>query len=371
MVYEYDERNEYDDEYNDYQSTIDRIIRDTNARMPDGVEVVYEEYDEIVVKFAPDTPKNVIYQALNDVEQEMDKVDTWPVVIMDRPSPDGGMETMEFQHMPHLYGWVDNNTSDSRNSGTYITFTIDEGMLIDEEGNTAVPDSSPINSSEPFAWNPNAHPADSIGGYYFNEDEVREVRNIMSSIGMPQASANRLAFAKNFVDATRWNPDLSKRVVELAMPDYNYMSDLAGADIEDIQYYMDLSESSGNMPGATSWKELIVESRSQGRIYQGGGDFPPIRTISGFEETATGDPIDLSDLPGFHDVTGRRPIDPAVDIDLPTVTGGSGLTPDLDDLRSEIDKFKEERPKINREEYRGGQGRDSGYRQRRGRGRMT
>ena len=112
------------------------------------------------------------------------------------------------------------------------------------------------------------------------------------------------------------------------------------------------------------------------RSYRDGGNFPPIRQMSHFddvrpEESSEQDPMDFSDLPMYHDVTGRRNVRDAIDeMELP----GYSEMPELDDLRSEIDRYKTDRPRINRdpkEEYRGGMGRDPRYRQRRGRGRMN
>ena len=177
---------------------------------------------------------------------------------------------------------------------------------------------------------------------------------------------------RNLPDELRNDEEFSTRPIgyilddaqlQLQYPEYNYMAAEDGYLIFDNNYTV--------TPSDEPLKHNKVLS------YRDGGDFPPIRQISHFddarpEELSQKDPIDLSDLPGYHDVTGRRPVRDAIDdIELPTV---SDMAPDLDDLRSEIDRYKDERPRMGRdpkEEYRGGTGRDPGYRQRRGRGRMT
>ena len=67
---------------------------------------------------------------------------------------------------PGCFGWVSNNTDDSRNSGTYIPFWIKGDLLEDLEGNVVVPDDNPILPNDPFGWNPRAHAKDEVGGYY-------------------------------------------------------------------------------------------------------------------------------------------------------------------------------------------------------------
>ena len=205
-----------------------------------------------------------------------------------------------------------------------------------------------------------------------------QINRALREAGVTNPDGDHIGVAELFINEKRWSYDLSKSMIKLAIDDDRV--GVNSADRHDIFSYMDTLESSGKTsPNASTWDELIDEIRDLKTYRTGagfGGDFPPIRTISSFddippEELSQRDPIDLSDLPRYQDVTGRRPIENIDDMELPTVTGGSGLTPDLDDLRSEIDRFKEDKPRINREEYRGGTGRDPGYRQRRGRGRMT
>lgn len=201
----------------------------------------------------------------------------------------------------------------------------------------------------------------------------------LKELGISDPTEYQAAMIRRFVQPDRWNYDLSKHMIRLVL-DRGLPEAYRSANMMDVYAYMDGLESAGETyPDVATWSELIQEEIELDPVYRPGrGDFPPIRDISHFEdvrpeELSQKDPIDLSNLSRHHDISGRRPVRDSIDdIDLPTVSDSPGATPDLDDLRSEIDRYKEDlpRPDRSKEEYRGGTSRDPGYRQRRGRGRM-
>ena len=302
--------------------------------LPNGVRLI-EDDDGIYIGFHPELSSREIYDTLERVG-----------VFWKHNLPDEFAEYKEFGDPPLGYIMDDEYPDD-------IDFWIENGHLRTIRGDIITPQDRPVEKK--YLGEPD----------YDERDRNTVAISMLKEAGVHEPNYDRIKHAKKFIDGNRWDHDLSGYIVKLsADQDTNSVNNVT----DQIYTYMDILEASEALPSATTWDELIRDMK-QSWTYQasGGGKFPPIRTISGFEDIQSDD---FSDLPQYHDITGRRRVRDVIDdVELP----GYSEVPDLDDLRSEIDRFKEDRPRIdrNREEYRGGSGRDPGYQRRRGRGRMT
>lgn len=425
-------KSEIDIQYETFIEAIDKFISDA-ATVPRNGTIMRGSDDTILIVFDPRTTKKEMYDDIVAVETMINKIEEWPQVGPFEGVPMGPYgwiddgtgdyvyfwsegpllrdehgNTINPDYEPILksnpFGWyrdpfhievnklvnsarglLPENAHISAWDGT-VQIGFDSGTPSDVIYNTLNQTSNLWYKNAPAELSDSKKAMALIVGHTDDEffpdhvsfwTEDGKLRTLRGDVITPSSSPidhRYLGWHLYFSDTDRWSDDLSDRVIELFR---SHNQTIDHNDLSHVQAYMDRLEASGDLPDATAWDELLDTAR-QDMVYRQekegfGGNFPTIRTISSFDDIRPDDlpqrdPIDTIELPRYGE-TVRDPID---NLDLPTVSGGSGLAPDLDDLRSEIDRFKEERPRISRdpkEEYRG-TSRDSGYRQRGGRGRL-
>ena len=322
---------EYENDYARMEEIRDNFLAGVQGSLPAGAEIT--EWEGFVyIGFHPDTTSQEIYDTLQRTKQ-----------LWEQNIPDEFANDEEFSAIPTGY-IMDDDYMDN------VGLWPEDGNLATMLGDTIVLEDKPIDKEYLGENTTRQMQAFEAAEKIRNMDAV----NMLKEIGISEPEHDQIVYARLYIDNDRWGQDLIRHVLELAFdPNTDRTSNLYAAE---IYTYMDILEASGRThSGATTWDEFITDARQSVTYRPGfGGDFPPIRNMPSFDDA--------------RDIPSRHPID---EIDLPTISGGSSLAPDLDDLRSEIDRFKEDRPRTNKEEYRGGTGQGPGYRQRRGRGRIN